>query len=35
MYIAAMVYTDGDEILSLIANLFLIFGNIGLPLRWA
>lgn len=32
MYIAAMVYTDGDEILSLIANLFLIFGNIGLSI---
>jgi len=29
MYIAAMIYTDGDESLSLIANLFLILGNIG------
>jgi len=32
MYIAAMVYTDGDEILSLIANLFLILGNIALSI---
>ena len=35
MYIAAMVYTDGDESLSLIANLFLIFGNIVLSIVMA
>lgn len=35
MYIAAMVYTDGDESLSLIANLFLILGNIGFSIVMA
>lgn len=35
MYLAAMVYADGDEKLSLIANLFLILGNIVLSILFA
>lgn len=35
MYLAAMVYADGDENLSLVANLFLILGNVVLSILFA